>query len=234
MPWVAGIDGCESQWFVVLREIDSRRIVRRVIRSIAEALTFSESPTVIAVDCPIGLLDQAVPGGRECDRIARALLGFPRAAGVFPIPARSALLARDYHEACAINAKSSAFGKRLSRQTFGLFPKLREIDEFITPDRQKRVVEAHPELCFFEINGCCAVKDGKKTPQGQETRRLLLFEAGLIDSADAERPSGVGIDDVFDAYVLSWTAERIACGRGKRIPETPSLDSKGLRMEMWR
>lgn len=234
MPWVAGIDGCESGWFVVLREIDSRHIVRRVIRSIAEALTFSECPTVFAVDCPIGLPDQAVPGGRECDRIARALLGFPRASSVFPIPVRSALTARDYHEACAINAQSSAFGLRLARQTFGLFPKLREMDEFTTPDRQQRVVEAHPELCFYELNNGHAVKEGKKTPEGKAARRLLLSETGLLQSDDADRPSGVGVDDVFDAYVLSWTAERIASGRGKRIPEVPSLDSKGLRMEMWR
>jgi predicted RNase H-like nuclease len=60
---------------VILREIDSRRTIRRVIQSFNEVLTFPERPTVIAVDCPIGLLDQAVPGGRECDRMARALLG---------------------------------------------------------------------------------------------------------------------------------------------------------------
>ena len=217
-----------------LREIGSRCVVRRLIRTISEALTFSEHATVIAVDCPIGLPERAVPGGRDCDRIARALLGFPRASSVFPIPVRSALSARDYPEACAINARSSDFSLRLARQTFGLFPKLREIDGLITPKWQERVVEAHPELCFYELNGGCALKDGKKTPQGIEARRLLLSKAGLIDAIDVERPAGVRIDDVFDACVLSWTAERIASGRGKRIPETPSVDSKGLRTEMWR
>src|ERR1019366_1360729 len=107
MPWVAGIDGCEKQWIVVLREFSSRRTVRRVIHSIREVLTFPESPIVIAVDCPIGLPDQAAPCGRECDRMARSLLGFPRASSVFPVPCRAALRCGDYKEACAANAASS-------------------------------------------------------------------------------------------------------------------------------
>ena len=57
-----------------------------------------------------------------------ALLGSPRAGSVFPIPVRSALSARDYEEACAINAESSVHGLRLARQAFGLFPKLRQVD----------------------------------------------------------------------------------------------------------
>ena len=184
MSWVAGIDGCGIGWFVILREIDSRRIVRRVIQFFREVLTFSECPTVIAVDCPIGLLDHAVPGGRECDRIARVLLGSPRASSVFPIPVRSALSARDYEEACAINAASSVHGLQLARQTFGLFPKLREVDEFMSPERQKLIVEAHPELCFYELNGGHGMKDGKKTPQGKDARLRLLSEADLTDSDD--------------------------------------------------
>ena len=64
--------------------------------------------------------------GREFDRMARALLGSPRASSAFPIPVRSALSAREYEEASAINAGSSAFGLRLTQQTFGLFSMLRE------------------------------------------------------------------------------------------------------------
>jgi predicted RNase H-like nuclease len=233
MPWVAGVDACRNHWFVVLHEISSHRITCRVIHSIAEVLTFSECPTVVAVDCPIGLSDQALPGGRECDRIARKLLGFPRATSVFPVPARSALSACSYDEACAINAASSVNGLRLARQTFGLFPRSREVDEFITPARQKLVVEAHPELCFYELNGGAPIKDAKKTPQVKDARFLLLSQAGLLDSF-GNRPQGVTVDDMLDAYAVCWTAERIELGHAKRIPETPDADSKGLRMEMWR
>ena len=110
MAWVAGINGCEGGWFVVLREIESRRSVSRVIQAFREVITFPENPVVIAVGCPIGLPDHAVPGGRECDRIARKLLGSPGGSRVFPIPARPALSAHDLEEACEINSKSSEFG----------------------------------------------------------------------------------------------------------------------------
>lgn len=234
MSWVAGIDACKSRWFVVLRDIDSHRTLWRVINSITEILIFSERPTVIAIDCPIGLPDQALPGGRECDRSARALLGFPRASSVFPIPVRPALSAHSYDEACAINAASSGYCLRLARQTFGLLPQLREIDEFMTIERQKLMVEAHPELCFYELNHGQPVKDAKKTEQGKDARRALLSQAGLVDSIGTERPPGVGVDDILDAHALCWTAVRIASGEAKRIPEDPGVDSRGLRMEMWR
>jgi predicted RNase H-like nuclease len=234
VSWVAGIDGCESGWFCVLREIDSRLTVYRFIQSFGQVLTFPERPEHIGVDCPIGLLDHAMPGGRECDRIARALLGPPRASSVFPIPVRSALSARDYEEACAINAASSVHGLQLARQTFGLFPKLREVDKFMTPERQELVVEVHPELCFYELNGGRAIQDGKKTPQGKDARHRLLTGADLMNSDNTVRLPGVGVDDMLDAYAVCWTAERVASGQAKRIPDTPGIDSKGLRMEMWR
>jgi predicted RNase H-like nuclease len=108
------------------------------------------------------------------------------------------------------------------------------MDEFITPDRQKTVIEAHPELCFYELNSGRPMKDAKKTLEGEDARRRLLSEAGLVGPSGAPRSRGVGADDMLDAYVLCWTASRIVSGIGKRIPEKPSLDSKGLRMEMWR
>jgi predicted RNase H-like nuclease len=234
MSWVAGVDACRDRWFVVLRETDSNRTICRVIQSIADILTLPERPSVVAVDCPIGLMDQAVPGGRECDRAARGLLGPPRASSVFPIPVRSALSAGSYKEACAINAASSAYNLLLAKQTYALFPMLREMDEFITSDRQNTVIEAHPELCFYELNNERPMKDAKATPAGEEGRRRLLSEVGLIDPSSAQRPRGVAADDMLDAYVLCWTASRIASGIGKRVPEKSSLDARGLRMEMWR
>ena len=77
------------------------------------------------------------------------------------------------------------------------------------------------------------MKDGKKTPQGKVTRCALLTDAGLLDSPEPLRPAGVGFDDLLDAYAVCRTAERIAADQGKRIPDTPALDARGLRMEMW-
>jgi predicted RNase H-like nuclease len=43
---------------------------------------------------------------------------------------------------------------------------------------------------------------------------------------------GCNADDIVDAFVALWTAERIGCGAAISIPERPPLDSYGLRMEM--
>lgn len=61
MAWVAGIDGCKTGWIVVLQNLNARTFDHRLIRNIGEASSFLERPHVVAVDIPIGLLDEAVP-----------------------------------------------------------------------------------------------------------------------------------------------------------------------------
>ncbi|MGH8614797.1 MAG: DUF429 domain-containing protein, partial [Gammaproteobacteria bacterium] len=94
--WLAGVDGCRGGWFVVLfhrtRASPGLADLRFVLcRSFSELVNLRENPSPIALDIPIGLLDQAQPGGRSCDRAARALLGRGRASSVFTPPTRAAL-----------------------------------------------------------------------------------------------------------------------------------------------
>jgi hypothetical protein len=53
------------------------RVEVRVVSDLSEVLRWKPAPRVLGVDMPIGLLDRAVPGGRDCDRAARALLKDP-------------------------------------------------------------------------------------------------------------------------------------------------------------
>ena len=46
-------------------------------------------------------------------------------------------------------------------------------------------------------------------------------------------PSGVAIDDLLDAMAILWTADRYATGAAERLPESPEVDERGLRMEIW-
>lgn len=39
-----------------------------------------------------------------------------------------------------------------SKQCFAILPKIREVDRFMTPERQRSVFEIHPELCFLGMN----------------------------------------------------------------------------------
>src|SRR5262249_9598529 len=108
MTWVAGVDGCRAGWFVVLRQVNGRKqTVHHCLSCFGDVLKLSEKPDVIAVDIPIGLLDQAVRGGRDCDRGARSLLGHPRSSSVFSPPVRSALAYMTFATASAANRTSS-------------------------------------------------------------------------------------------------------------------------------
>jgi predicted RNase H-like nuclease len=89
-PRVAGVDGCRAGWVVVLRDRQTGAARARVVRDFAAVLGLPEAPAAIAIVVPIGLPDFALPGGRACDRGARALLP-SRASSVFSAPSRAAL-----------------------------------------------------------------------------------------------------------------------------------------------
>lgn len=234
MAWVAGVHGCSDGWAVALRPSDGSHVGFRIVASASELLRLPERPTLIAIDIPIGLLDQATPRGRECDRMARQLLK-ARACCVFTPPVRDALAKTNYEDANRANAASSPSGIGISRQRFGLFKKIREVDALMTPELQKRIREINPELCFMAMNLGCPLPQSKHDDGGRNRRRDLLSSNGygqLVDAArsDASRPVE---EDVLDACVACWTAERILRGVATRIPEQPVYDSRGLSMEMW-
>lgn len=232
--WVAGVDGCAGGWFVVLLDVRSGSMHGRLSRTFAEILRSPEAPRVIAVDMPIGLLDHAVPGGRLCDQEARRLLGRPRSSSVFSPPVRAALGAEDYRSAHAVNTVSSDANVGLSKQAYGILPKIAEVDRALKPSVQTRVHEAHPELAFAEMNGGVPLSRGKREGSGQLERSELLRREGLDVTHDLKGADGAALDDVLDAVALSWSARRIADGRGQRVPDRPPKDSRGLRMEIWR
>jgi predicted RNase H-like nuclease len=239
MTWVAGVDGCKKGWILVLRELELGTIRHRRIDFLSEVLGQPENPNCVAVDIPIGLLVHGRKGGRECDERARELLGKPRSNSVFSAPVRAALGYFDYPSALRANRASSTECVGISQQCFHLFQKIRDADKLVTPELQEMIREIHPELCFFELNKGKPMKYGKKHlgGLGLEERRNLLCEEGFssIVKVPAVYPkSEVGEDDLLDACVACWTAERIHQGTATCIPEDPCKDERSLRMEMWR
>jgi len=234
--WVGGADGCKAGFVVVLRDVKSRRVEARLAVRIEEVFRQEPSPRILCVDIPIGLLDRAVPGGRACDIEARKLLGQPRGTSVFSPPARRALKARTSEEAHELNQSSGPYAPGLPLQARAIIPKIRDVDEFITPALQRRIVEVHPELCFYEMNRRRPVVEPKKTAEGRKQRiRLLESEwRRKLDELIDSRPRGVGRDDVLDAMAACWTAERILRGKAIPLPAQPPRDSRGLRMEIVR
>jgi predicted RNase H-like nuclease len=236
--WVAGVDGCRGGWLVILYAIAEHaklpvRVLSHFCTEFKLVLDLPQRPIAIAVDMPIGLLEQAVPGGRDCDREARALLGRPRASSVFSPPARPALRARSYSEVAGLN------GAGLSKESFNILPKIREIDAVLSATDQRRVFEVHPELVFAQLAGA-PLAHSKKTIAGRRERSRLLrtvYGGMLPNHARVRLAHGlrhVALDDVFDACVLAHGAWRIRCGKARRVPRgEPPRDARGLRMEIW-
>lgn len=236
---VAGIDGCKAGWVAVIRNLrDPQDIRLEVFPAFADVLAFVPRPTVIAVDMPIGLPDRILPGGRGPEKAARKHLGM-RQSSVFTVPSRAAVHETDYRTACETALKTSEPPKKVSKQCFFLFPKIREIDALMTPDLEARVFEVHPELAFWRLNGGREMSLPKKVksranPDGLDQRRDLLVSHGLPrEFLDQKPPRGCGRDDLLDAAANSLIAERIFRGKAEPFPKGFQRDGKGLRMAIW-
>ena len=235
--FVAWMDGCLYGWVVVLLDCQTRSSSLLLVPSFPEALQITANAAIVAVDIPIELMEEARPGGRDCDILARRLLGDSRASSIFSPPVRKAFQGTSYEEALRINRSSSSHGIGLSRQCFGIFRKFSEVDQVITQKLQTRVIEVHPEVCFYEMNNGRPLQHGKKSKAGLEERKSLLINARVaLDDGWLKKyqKSQVASDDILDACAACWTAERCLQGQAICIPVVPPTDSKGLRMEMWR
>ena len=225
---VAGVDGCKAGWLAVRVDATGRLCIRdiSVSATFQELLDSTSDCAAVGVDVPIGLPDSSP---RPADILARQAIG-PRRSSVFPAPVRATLAANNYAEACALSEQ--ACGRMLSKQAFAILPKIREVDALMTPALQDRVVEVHPEVSFWALNGRRTLEFWKRKPQGAQERLHILAPA-FADSIPALRaPKGSGLDDLYDACAAAWTAGRIAYGTEERLPPDPDLDSTGLRMEI--
>jgi len=239
---VAGVDGCRSGWVVVLRECVTGELRARVAPAFDAVLALAEAPRVVGVDMPIGLLPVAAVGGRTCEVLARRLLG-PRSSSLFSAPTRSALeafRAGGGYRAVSLANRGTSSGPGLSRQAFGLLSKISEVDRAL-PTARCRIVEVHPELSFREANGGRVVETRKRTPEGRRERLEVLARHGytfplalLARPGRGNLPAGAKPDDLLDACVACWTAERVARGTAVVLPGDRPLDARGLRMELWR
>ena len=150
MTRVAGVDGTPGGWAAVIIEADRTRI--RKVRALSDIVAGLD---VVAVDVPIGLCDAYQTGGRACGRRARMLLQ-NRRSSAFPAPVRSVLAAPSWDDACALSRASTPGGKAISKQTYFILDKIKEVDEFLRarPELPEVVREVHPEVCFCELAGC--------------------------------------------------------------------------------
>ena len=232
MNTAIGIDGCKAGWFYF--RFDGEVISYGVTKTLAEILADVEGEACILVDMPIGLLESGKTE-RQCDLDARDALSPGRASSVFPTPCRQALAATSYEEASQINERR--LGRKLSRQSYGLIPKIRELDELLASSELARacIRETHPEVCFWGLLGG-PIEYSKRTRDGFVDRMRLLK---LVEPAAEEMIAAAflvhggfdaGRDDIVDAFIAAICAR--AADNLRTLPEAPKLDKRGLPMEI--
>jgi predicted RNase H-like nuclease len=228
--WVAGVDGCRSGWVEFKVDLETLTTSVELVELVDLGALLRKRPpnlAYLAIDIPIGLMD----GSRACDKAARKLLGRPRGSSVFPVPCRAAIQATNYDDATASNKERT--GTQLSVWTWGIVPKIKEVDDAITPECQQWAFEVHPEVCFWALDEGHPLAHRKKIEDGVNERLDLLRPVFTeIDRHLQDRPSGVAKDDVLDAAVAAWTAIRISNGEARRVCE-PERDDRGLEVAIW-
>jgi len=228
-----GVDGCRGGWFFF--HLHGETYQSGLIGNIEELPWTARSGEPVLIDMPIGLTPGAPPV-RACDVLARRALG-RRASSVFSAPCRAALGCHDYGQASALNQDHT--GRRLSRQTWGLVPKIRELDRLLLArsDTREWFQECHPELCFFGLAGGRPLQHYKKTAEGFEERLTLLRNRwppapGAVAAAcQSHARKHVGRDDVVDALALAVAAS-LGPGRIATLPDEPETDAVGLPMRI--
>lgn len=224
-----GIDGAKRGWLAVWRA--GEQLAFELHDSVTAIREAHVDAAIVAVDVPIGLSDA---GPRAADVLARRFVGGSRASSIFPSPVRGILQATSQTEASRLHRQIDERG--YGAQAFAILSKIREWDICLEahPDFALRVYEVHPEVCFAALDGGKGLQEGKKTPEGAARRLALLQrefgEASVLDLSERVPRRLAAPDDVLDALVALWSAERIANRRHGSLPTPGELDSTGRRM----
>lgn len=200
----------------------------QVVERLAEVVEHRPGYEVVGLHAPVGLPAVSTPGGRRCDREARALLGPARGRAVMSAPPRAVLGSRTYPSARRKHPS-------ISREEFELLARIREVDSLMQPYLQRTIHETHPELAFHHLNAGVSLRYSRHTRDGRAERRRLI-EARLPTAAPmiAPRLAGSTVGDRIDVAATLWTARRIASRGVLRLPAQPEWDERGLRMELLR
>lgn len=206
MNWI-GIDGCRGGWVYIA--LEGGKWKAGVTGSLDDLHELLLKGRLVLIDMPIGFPDPGDPV-RTCDRLARKILG-KKASSIFSVPAREALSASTYEEANRINRQ--ILGKGLSWQSWGITPKLKELDEYLRCSGQGvNIREAHPEVLFWSLNHKQVIEANKKTNKGFVDRinlvqkffpKSLEIHDFLLESYPRKE---VALDDVLDGLVLAVSA----------------------------
>lgn len=240
-----GVDGCKAGWIGVGLS-DSGCWDVKVCVDFPDLLTHFGDACVVLVDMPIGLPEDEKPILRACDKQAQDLLG-DRKQSVFHVPSRR-FVDEVVNNPCWEHHKANKWSKArydcagISVQAFSITRKIGEVDRALASDKgdSSKVREAHPEVCFWALNGNQPMSKNKGGRAGYDERLATLRGcAHDVDSIDVESIANeirckytkgqVADDDILDALALAITA-KLGSQEGnelKTLPKNPQPGSVG-------
>ena len=218
---VVGIDGCPGGWVAVATESGRFQtcLVRPTMRELVAAFPFGE---VFAIDIPLSF---ATADGypRPADAAARRRLG-RKSSSLFSVPPLEVLTKATHQEAS--HECRRLVGKGVTRQAYALRKKILEVDDYLRSTGDPRFIEVHPEVSFLvlseEVNRPITATNSKKSWNGFAERLAALQATGMgVPLKVHEDSAKAGIDDVLDAAVAAWTAQRVRLGNATSFPADP-------------
>jgi len=230
MKKIAGIDGSKGGWVCVSGyENNFKELEFEKLKEFNDIK--SKDFNLVLVDIPIGLDIDLKKGGRIVDKLARKEL-LTNKSSIFNAPSRLVLEAKNYEEANKINKNK---GMGLSKQSWNLVKKIKEVDDFIRNSNKTIIFESHPEI-IFQVMKRDKVSTKKKNDEGIIERKNLLEKNGFnkvfLERNLSAKDSFYKKDDFIDACSLFWSANRAIAKTEVKIPNDIVLDSEGIIMQI--
>ena len=224
-----GIDWMKPYWLAV--EIQNGELSVQKLKHIGEINDRYKNADALLIDIPIGLPENNEEASLRPDMQARAYLQGARKSSIFNVLYRQIVHAETTEQAWELNRELNA---KMAIVGDALRPMIREVDDFLAknPGWKNRLMESHPEVAFQILNHGKGLQHSKRTEAGVAERVAILRSHGIdpvplfVEFAPKQH------EDVLDAVCLAVSA-KLGCENGfSSIPEKPTCDSRGLKMQM--
>lgn len=240
MSTYVGVDWAGNGWVTAVLDDDGGATVTFYPTILNLWLDHDRAESIL-IDIPIGMKET---GKRQCDVEAKSLLGPDRQRSVFLTPTREAVYAPNIEQAKE-RQQPEDFG--IQNQAWAIVPRIREVDRFLQKFAgsvsEDQILESHPELCFWALNGGEPMGHPKESQAGIDERRDLLesLDPRLVDAyheaietlTEPEYAPMIGktqADDILDALVTAYTAKLGAEDQLERIPPKPESERDSTLM----
>ena len=229
---IAGVTPCPGGWLVLPARVAGVTVTAEeafVLPNLMQVLDYRPKFEFAGINAPTGLNDEPGSQYRPCDVEAREMLGWPRVVGIYPVPSRSALLARNRDDVMKLEPW-------MNRDDFRRLRWLREAAQEIQPFHQRSFYSANPDLSFYVMNGDQPLKTSPFHDDGRLERIELIREKlpGIDEVITRPPPAGAGTTHMLQAGAMLWTARRASGRAVSRLPMDPTWDVNGMRVELVR